>query len=252
MNGEMQVVIEPPHQAFRRTPGAGRRQPADRRRPDRRPDRSQRGRQVDPAPLRQRPEQLRPGRDPRRRTHAVAQPQPSRLSGRPSGPPATGHDLSGFPAFSAPDRPAKHHRGAPLRLEAQQGRGPGSGDAAVGPRGSGRPRRGLSPRAFRRSEAARGHCPGDGHGAPRPAVRRDHQRVGPGAEKRGAGRPGGPQTRRAHANHRHARDRLRPACGRSGRGAGRRQDHRGGHAQPGAGRSAGAPHPAVLQPNLCM
>ena len=52
---------------------------------DRGPDRSQRGRQVDAAPLDQRPEHLRRGRDPRRLAHAAAQSQPSRLSGARAG-----------------------------------------------------------------------------------------------------------------------------------------------------------------------
>ena len=47
-------------------------------------------------------------------------------------------------------------------------------------------------------------------------------------------RAGGPQTRRADADHCDARDRLCPPCRRPGGGAGRRQDHRGRPAQPGA------------------
>ena len=82
-----------------------------------------------------------------------------------------------FQLFPASDGPAKRDGGAPLRAEALQGRGPPAGHAAVGPRRPGRPRRRLSARAFRRSEAARGHRPGDGHGAARPAVRRNHQRA---------------------------------------------------------------------------
>ena len=84
----------------------------------------------------------------------------------------------------------EHHGGPAVGAEDAESRGRGPRAAAPGPRRPRGPRRGLSLRAFRRAEAARGDRPGDGHGAPRPALRRDHQRPGPGAEERGARRAG--------------------------------------------------------------
>ena len=152
---------QPRHQAIRPAPGARRRQPDDRRRPDRRPDRPQRGRQIDAAALDQRPEHASTrARSASARTRccpiAAITPAPGpaqvrRLFGM------IFQDFQLFPHLTALQNMMEAPR---CVLKLVQGRGPRAGHAAAGPRRAGRPRRAPIRRSFPAARSSAWPSPG--------------------------------------------------------------------------------------------
>ena len=84
--------------------------------------------------------------------------------------------------------------------EIRKNRGPGGGGGGGGAGGG----------AFRRSAAARGHCPRTGSAPGHSLLRRADLGPRPGADRRGAARPARPCRPQDHHDHRHPRDALCP------------------------------------------
>lgn len=212
------------HRPGRRRSARPRRRGVRRHRPERR-------RQVHPHPLPQPPgaphlrhgHRRRPGTDLHRRPRQARQrrtarrPQPHR-DGLPTLQPAVLTHRAGQRRTAAGD---------------PQGRPPGALPQGAGAAGPGRPRRqgqGLPRPALGRAEAARRHRPRAGRRPQGAALRRGHQRPGPGDHPLHppvAARPQ-PQAGPDHRAH-HARDGRRQDDLRLGRADEERPRHRAGH-----------------------
>ena len=118
---------------------------------------------------------------------------------------------------------------APVKIK-KQSRAEAEEKAMAAPeaRGPGRPCPRLARPAVRRTEAARGHRPGAGHGAGGHAVRRAHLRPRPRDGGRGAGGHEGAGAVRHDHGGGDPRDGLRPGGGQPRAVHGRRQDRRAG------------------------